>query len=125
MSSPRVFRFEIAIRVHRPRRMQLVKAAPEGATAAEVMAVLDEPFPWLRTEPRSGPPHGGSRAGKRGSRPSTSAMNEPECDSQCALPAGPGVVSVSPFFAKMKASNLAGSVLLAFLETSCVLPGGS
>jgi hypothetical protein len=46
-------------------------------------------------------------------------------DSQCALPAGPGIVSVSPFFAKIKASNLAGSVLLVFFETSCVLPGGS
>ncbi len=31
---------------------------------------------------------------------------------QCSLPAAPGAVSVSPFFAKNKASNLAGSVLL-------------
>ena len=36
-----------------------------------------------------------------------------------------GVVSVEPFFAKIIASSLAGCVWLAFLDTSCVAPGGS
>jgi len=39
--------------------------------------------------------------------------------------AGPGVVSVEPFLAKIIASSLAGCVWLAFLETSCVAPGCS
>jgi hypothetical protein len=39
--------------------------------------------------------------------------------------AGPGLVSVSPFFAKIIASSFAASVWLAFFETSCVAPGGS
>ena len=41
------------------------------------------------------------------------------------LPANPGVVRVKPFFAKIIARSLAGSVWLAFLETSCVAPGCS
>ena len=39
--------------------------------------------------------------------------------------AGPGVVSVAPFFAKIIASSFAGSVWLAFFDTSCVAPGCS
>jgi hypothetical protein len=39
--------------------------------------------------------------------------------------AGPGVVSVDPFFAKIIANSLAGWLWLAFLDTSCVAPGGS
>ena len=43
---------------------------------------------------------------------------------RCQAPL-PGVVSVAPFFAKIMASSLAGTVWLAFFETSCVAPGGS
>lgn len=39
--------------------------------------------------------------------------------------AGPGIVKGMPFFAKIIARSFAGSVALALLETSCVLPGGS
>jgi hypothetical protein len=39
--------------------------------------------------------------------------------------AGPGFVNVDPFFAKIIASSFAGSVWLAFFETSWVAPGCS
>ena len=39
--------------------------------------------------------------------------------------APPGVVSVEPFFAKIIASSFAGTVWLAFFDTSCVAPGCS
>ncbi len=38
---------------------------------------------------------------------------------------GPGTVRVAPFLAKISARSFAGSVLLAFFETSCVAPGAS
>jgi hypothetical protein len=54
------------------------------------------------------------------------SSNRSNGDQTPLLPsAGPGAVSVAPFFAKIIASSFAGCVWLAFFDTWCVAPGCS